>query len=346
MSQQETSSLSSDFSYLFFRNGASFRINYNDCDENLINQIHIPKLTDLCCSIIVRNERLTEQACQTIPKELFQPLFRAALRYTQDDTCINILISRWPYRVFRLEDFVDEKLTSLKMLLCEKTALQRTKQAIKYSVIIVPRFIDSIRQQQQQQQQITEKNLSNLRILDVTNFPVVELIIRYISTHCRLAEKESRRNQLIDIYNQQHHQLLPDSESNNEDNNNNNNNHTCTGKNNSNIYIYKNTEFNLFYIFSDNSSKTSNDNTDDLIKSSSYPDDIIIIRFDCIIQDYRTYVELLSALRSSTPNIQLQICTIDMRCIGLALVSSFLDHVDKRVNDLCLKKTKKQNFSI
>ncbi|CAF3541378.1 unnamed protein product [Rotaria sp. Silwood1] len=77
-------------------------------------------------------------------------------------------------------------------------------------------------------------------------------------------------------------------------------------------------------------SVNSNDTNDDLIKTSSYPDDIIIIRFDCIIQDYRTYVELLSALRSSTPNIQLQICTIDMRCIGLALVSSFLDHVDKR----------------
>jgi len=107
------------------------------------------------------------------------------------------------------------------MLLCEKTALQRTRQAIKYSVIIIPRFIDSIRQQQQQQ--LTEKKLSNLRILDVTNFPVVELIIRYISTHCRLAEKESRRNQLIDIYNQQH-QSIPDSRSNYDSKND------CTGK--------------------------------------------------------------------------------------------------------------------
>jgi hypothetical protein len=210
MSQQETNSFSSDFSYLFFRNGASFRINYTDNDETSLKQIRLSKLTDLCCSIIVRNEYLTEQACEIIPKELFDQLFRAALRYTQDDSCINILISRWPYRIFRLENFVDEKLTSLKMLLCEKTALQRTKQAIKYSVIIIPRFIDSIRQQQQQ---ITQKKSSNLRILDVTNFPVVELIIRYISTHCRLAEKESRRNQLIDIYNQQHHQLLPDSRS-------------------------------------------------------------------------------------------------------------------------------------
>ncbi|CAF0870381.1 unnamed protein product [Adineta steineri] len=297
MSQQETNSFSSDFSYLFFRNGASFRINYTDNDEPSVNQPCLPKLTDLCCSIIVRSERLTEQACETVPKELFNHLFHAALRYTQDDSCINILISRWPYRVFRLENFVDEKLTSLKMLLCEKTALQRTKQAIKYSVIIIPRFIDSIRQQQQQQ--ITQKKQANLRILDVTNFPVVELIIRYISTHCRLAEKESRRNQLIDIYNQQHHQLIPESISHNE-------NRIETPDTN------------------------SNDSTDDLIKSSSYPDDIIIIRFDCIIQDYRTYVELLSALRSSTPNIQLQICTIDMRCIGLALVSSFLDHVDKR----------------
>jgi len=221
MSQQETNSFSSDFSYLFFRNGVSFRINYNDNDENSINQPPLPKLTDLCCSLIVRNERLTEQACETIPKELFNRLFHAALRYTQDDSCINILISRWPYRVFRLENFVDEKLTSLKMLLCEKTALQRTKQAIKYSVIIIPRFIDSIRQQQQQ---ITPNKLSNLRILDVTNFPVVELIIRYISTHCRLAEKESRRNQLIDIYNQQHHSSLPDSTANND------NRIDCTGK--------------------------------------------------------------------------------------------------------------------
>jgi len=215
MSQQETNSFSSDFSYLFFRNGASFKINYNDNDESPLNKPLLSKLTDLCCSIIVRNEYLTEQACSTIPKELFNHLFRAALRYTQDDTCINILISRWPYKIFRLENFVDEKLTSLKMLLCEKTALQRTKQAIKYAVIIIPRFIDSIRQQQQ----ITQNKLSNLRILDVTNFPVVELIIRYISTHCRLAEKESRRNQLIDIYNQQHHQLLPDSRSNYENTN-------------------------------------------------------------------------------------------------------------------------------
>ncbi|CAF5010380.1 unnamed protein product [Rotaria sp. Silwood1] len=298
MSQEEANSFPSDFSYLFFRNGASFRINYNDDEEKCVTQPRISRLTDLCCSIVVRNESLTEQACETIPKELFNQLFRAALHYTQDDTCINILISRWPYRVFRLENFVDEKLTSLKMLLCEKTALQRTKQAIKYSVIIIPRFIDTIRQQQQ----ITQKKLSNIRILDVTNFPVVELIIRYIATHCRLAEKESRRNQLIDIYNQQHHQLSSDSKTNDDNKNDCADNHSISG----------------------------NDNSDDLIKSSSYPDDTIIIRFDCIIQDYRTYVELLSALRSTTPNIQLHICTIEMRCIGLALVSSFLDHVDKR----------------
>ncbi|CAF3040672.1 unnamed protein product [Rotaria sp. Silwood2] len=313
MSQQQSNSISNDFSYLFFRNGVSFQINYDDDEDNINNNnnnnVHddksqILKLSDLCCSLIVQNEYLTEHACDIIPKELFYPLFRAALNSTQDDTCINILISRWPYRIFRLENFVKKKLTSLKMLLCEKTALQRTKQAIKYSVILIPRFIDSIRQQQQQ---INKNKLSNLRILDVTNFPVVELILRYISTHCRLAEKETKRNQLIDIYHQQHQHLLPVLKSDDENSND--------------------SEIN---ICTDTQSVNSNDNNDDLIKTSSYPDDIIIIRFDCIIQDYRTYVELLSALRSSTPNIQLQICTIDMRCIGLALVSSFLDHVDKR----------------
>lgn len=233
MSQQQSNSISNDFSYLFFRNGVSFKINYNDDEEennnnNAIydNKSPVSKLSDLCCSRIVQNEVLTEYACEIIPKQLFYPLFRAALNSTHDDTCINILITRWPYRTFRLENFVKKKLTSLKMLLCEKTALQRTKQAIKYSVILIPRFIDSIRQQQQQ---IDKKNLSNLRILDVTNFPVVELILRYISTHCRLAEKESKRNQLIDIYHQQHQHLLPVLKSDDE----NSNDHevtTCIGK--------------------------------------------------------------------------------------------------------------------
>lgn len=329
MSQQQSSSISNDFSYLFFRNGASFQINYQESIDTLspdpdddIDETHSPrtrlsKLSDLCCSLIVQNVYLTERACQTVPSELFIPMFRAALHYTQDDSCINTLITRWPYRVFRLENFVSKKLTSLKMLLCDKTALQRTKQAIKYAVIIIPRFIDSIRQQQQLSGD--QKKLSNLRILDVTNFPVVELILRYISTHCRLAEKETKRNQLIDMYNQQHQHLLPVTKP-------------------DDISPTDNE------VTTDAPSDLSSDMTSDLIKSSSYPDDLIIIRFDCIIQDYRTYVELLSALRSTTPNIQLQICTIDMRCIGLALVSNFLDHVDKRVS-LSIVRAVSRRFS-
>ena len=114
MSQHETNSNSSDFSYLFFRNGANFRINYNENEENLSKPIHLKKLTDICCSIIVRNEYLTEQACNIIPKELFNQLFRASLQHTQDDTCINIILSRWPYRIFHLENFVDEKINIIK----------------------------------------------------------------------------------------------------------------------------------------------------------------------------------------------------------------------------------------
>ena len=298
MSEHENNATGSDFSYLFFRNGVNFRINYLDDEINIHRRSSTVKnLTDLCSSKIVRNQFLTQFACDIIPKDLFYRLFRAALQNTHDDTCINMLITRWPDRVLRLENYVDEKLTSLKMLLCEKTALQRTRQAIKYAVIIIPRFIDSIRQAQY----LTENRLSNLRILDVTNFPVVELIIRYISTHCRLAEKESKRNELIDIYNEQNQNPQP---------------------------------------------QETQTTADDLTKSNTYPIDKIIIRFDCIIQDYRTYVELLSALRSPTANIQLQICTIDMRCIGLALVSSFLDHVDKRVKQIkSLKREReKTNF--
>ena len=338
MSQQESNTSSSDFSYLLFRNGASFRIKYTDNDRDdaaTPRPTRVSKLTDLCCSILVRHARLIELACKTIPRELFHHLCRAAMRYTQDDTAINILISHWPERVFRLEDFVEEKLTSLDMLLCEKTALQRTKQAIKYGVIIIPRFIDSMRQQQDTRERLS----SRLRILDVTNFPVVELIIRYISTHCRLAEKESRRNQLIDIYHQQHQSSVSKTDDGEDlQTANGDSMDVCSGKRTLSV------QHEIYFAGLDSDTRTSlpSSNDDNLMKSSSYPDDVIIIRFDCIIQDYRTYVELLSALRASNPNIQLQICTIDMRCIGLALVSSFLDHVDKRVRlfPLALRKRK------
>ncbi|CAF1032775.1 unnamed protein product, partial [Didymodactylos carnosus] len=302
-------SSTTDFSYLFFRNGASFPINYKeiDNDHEMTNSKSLSspsKLVDLCCIKIVKYDYLTLQACNSIPNELYFNLFRSALKYSNDDTSINILIAKFPYKIFRLENFVQEKLTSIEMLYSERLALQRTKQAIKYSVIIIPRFIDSIRKQ------INKK--TNLRILDVTNFPVVELILRYIATHCRLAEKETRRNQLIDIFNKQHEQKYLKEENDTEINHN--NDEMMLGED----------EYDNKKLLNDGSENI------DLTKSSSYPDDTVIIRFDCIIQDYRTYVELLSALQVSTTNIQLQICTIDMRCIGLALVSSFLDHVNKQ----------------
>ncbi|CAF4424721.1 unnamed protein product, partial [Rotaria magnacalcarata] len=94
MSDQHSNLVSNDFSYLFFRNGVTFQINYDDDEDNTNNicddKAQVSKLSDLCCSLIVQNESLTEYACDIIPKELFYPLFRAALKCSQDDSCINI----------------------------------------------------------------------------------------------------------------------------------------------------------------------------------------------------------------------------------------------------------------
>ena len=79
--------------------------------------------------------------------------------------------------------------SSLQLLHNELEICQRTRLGVKYSADIVHSFIEALRRKQ-----------TKLRHLDLTGFPIAEIIIKYISTYCRLAQQEHQRNSLIDEY--------------------------------------------------------------------------------------------------------------------------------------------------
>lgn len=79
--------------------------------------------------------------------------------------------------------------SSLLLLYNDIEMCQRTRLGVKYSADIVHSFIEALR-----------KRRTKLRYLDLTGFPIAEIIIKYVATHCRLAQKEHQRNCLIDEY--------------------------------------------------------------------------------------------------------------------------------------------------
>ena len=76
--------------------------------------------------------------------------------------------------------------SSLQLLHNELEICQRTRLGVKYSADIVHSFIEALRRKQ-----------TKLRHLDLTGFPIAEIIIKYISTYCRLAQQEHQRNSSI-----------------------------------------------------------------------------------------------------------------------------------------------------
>jgi hypothetical protein len=79
--------------------------------------------------------------------------------------------------------------SSLQLLHNELEICQRTRLGVKYSADIVHSFIEALRRRH-----------TKLRYLDLTGFPIAEIIIKYVATYCRLSQKEHQRNCLIDEY--------------------------------------------------------------------------------------------------------------------------------------------------
>ena len=154
-------------------------------------------------------------------------------------------------------------------------------EGVKYSADIVHSFIDALRNRR-----------TKLRYLDITGLPIAEIIIKYVATHCRLAQKEYQRNCLIDEYLQN----VSDLE------------HLCEKPN---TFV-----------------------RNDLKKTTSLPDEQLVFKFDCILQERATYDELMGALEAaSSMNTRfiLQIARLDLVCMGKTNIIKLLDKLEKSV---------------
>lgn len=167
---------------------------------------------------------------------------------------------------------------------------QRTRLGVKYSADIVHSFIDALRNRR-----------TKLRYLDITGLPIAEIIIKYVATHCRLAQKEYQRNCLIDEYLQNVNDLESLCEKN------------CPPS---------------------SASQGAHFIRSDLKKTTSLPDEQLVFRFDCILQERATYDELMGALEANALNtrFRMQIAKLDLLCLGKANIIKLLEKLDKNVD--------------
>lgn len=270
-----------DFTFLFNRKGALYPVDYENTkpewpqDSN--NTKQVSSLVFLCCKIIVSDSSLTEKATDIVPIELYLPLFKASL-YPVRDAAIDILINKWPFKTLILSQLTKNMFSSLLLLYSDLEMCQRVRLGVKYSADIVHSFIEALRRRK-----------TKLRNLDLTGFPIAEIIIKYVATHCRLAQKEHQRNCLIDEYLQN----VSDLEQ------------LC-----------------------DKPSSVRND----LKKTTSLPDEKLVFRFDCIVQERATFDELMGALSSESNRFQLQITKLDLLCLGKGNIIKLLNKLDKNVS--------------
>lgn len=178
-----------DLAFLFNRKGALYPVDYTSTSTDWPSERKsVPTLIHLSAKAIVSDSTLTEKVSDVVPPELFIPLFKASL-YPVRDAAIDILINKWPFRSLVLSNYAKKMFSSIVLLYNELELCQRTRLGVKYSADIVHGFIEALRKRQ-----------TKLRQLDLTGFPIAELIIKYVATHSRLAQKEHQRNCLIDEY--------------------------------------------------------------------------------------------------------------------------------------------------
>jgi hypothetical protein len=218
--------------------------------------------------------------------------------------------------------------SSIVTLYSDAEMAQRTRLGVKYSADIVHSFIDALRNRH-----------TKLRYLDITNLPLAEIIVKYVATHCRLAQKEHQRNCLIDEYLQNVSDLeslydkttaLSSSLS-----------HIATTINKATDELAATTGTEpLKHVVVPLSAEAvshvvpSPHVRNDLKKTTSLPDEPLILKFDCILQERATYDELMGALEANsvTNRFCLQVAKLDLLCLGKTNIIKLLDRLDKNVN--------------
>lgn len=322
-----------DFTFLFNRKGAIYPLDLASSTQEQLtnlssklksldnwpyNNVLDSSLQHLCAKVIVNDQRLIEKATDQVPDELFLPLFKASL-YPVKDHAIDDLINKWPFKSLIVSKFLSNMFTSLLIMYNETEMGLRTRLGVKYSADIVHSFIDALRNRR-----------TKLRYLDITGLPIAEIIIKYVATHCRLAQKEFQRNCLIDEYLQNVYDLenlCEKSVSNTNENESKNQN-----------------EINEIKEVSSTNAQMVQSVRNDLKKTTSLPDEQLVFKFDCILQERATYDELMGALEANSHNARfsLQIGKLDLLCLGKSNIIKLLNRLEKH----CIEGLRLQYNSI
>ena len=74
----------------------------------------------------------------------------------------------------------------------------------------------------------------------------------------------------------------------------------------------------------------------DLKKTTSLPDEQLVFKFDCILQERATFEELMGALEANSINTRfiLKIAKLDLLCLGKSNIIKLLNKLDKSVSNL------------
>ncbi|RMZ96565.1 leucine-rich repeat-containing 14-like, partial [Brachionus plicatilis] len=200
-----------------------------------------------------------------------------------------IIINKWPYKSLKMSNYLSNMFSSLVVLYSDMEMGHRTRLGVKYSADVVHSFIDALRNRK-----------TKLRYLDVTGLPVAEIIIKYVATHCRLAQKEYQRNCLIDEYLQ-------------------------------NVNDLENLCDKSAMDYESSAPSQGNSNVrNDLKKTTSLPDEKLVFKFDCILQERSTFEELMGALEANAVNKRfcMQICKLDLLCLGKSNIIKLLEKLE------------------
>lgn len=304
-----------DFTFLFNRKGAIYPLDFSSTKastttvntrrqvQSINNEWPYSNILDstlvhICCKVLVNMPpKEFDRVTDNIPAELFVPLFKASL-YPVRDTAIDILINKWPFKSLVVSKFLANMFSSIVTLYSDTEMGQRTRLGVKYSADIVHSFIDALRNRR-----------TKLRYLDITGLPIAEIIIKYVATHCRLAQKEYQRNCLIDEYLQNVNDLE----------------NLCEKTTTPTTPTPTPTQTTT------NSSTPSHFIRSDLKKTTSLPDEQLVFRFDCILQERATYDELMGALDANSLNtrFRMQIAKLDLLCLGKTNIIRLLEKLDK-----------------
>ena len=131
-----------------------------DLNEDLMACEPMKNLVDICSEKIVLDSTTTNKAIDAVPRDLCYNLMRAALLNTRDRS-IEVLISRWPWRVISLKKLAPPLFSSVRALYDDDYIKVQMRKGVKCTTCLAHTFVECLK----------KRSPTQLKYLDMTGFP-------------------------------------------------------------------------------------------------------------------------------------------------------------------------------